>query len=88
MLLLVCYSSISDEAAEVLTNDPSTYEFYDCTRLGTERISLTAQIDTMRSYIAEAETGFAGSIVGEAVYQPDLVKLRGSLRRVNDVREP
>jgi len=77
-------SSVSDDTAATLTSDPSLYEFYDCPRIDAERKGMTSQVEGIRKQMEKNETGVGGSIVNEAVLQPDVIKLRGSLRRLDD----
>lgn len=91
VILLICLSvlapgcsHVSDEAAETLSSDPSAYEFSDCSQLDNARRDLTKQAEETRALMAKAETGFAGSVVSATVYEPDLMKIRGSLKRLDD----
>jgi hypothetical protein len=77
-------SSVSDDTAATLASDPSLYEFYDCAKIADTRKALTAQAASIRKQIDITETSVGGSIINEAVYQPDLIKLRGSLKRLDD----
>jgi hypothetical protein len=70
--------------AATLTTDPSLYEFYDCPRIDAERKRLTSQVEDTRKQMEKNETGVGGSIINEAVYQPDVIKQRGSLKRLDD----
>jgi hypothetical protein len=77
-------SSLSDEAAETLVSTPGRYEFFDCKQLENERISLTSQMRDLRTRMEKYETGFAGSVVNETVYQTDYINLRANLKRADD----
>ncbi len=70
--------------AATLTTDPSLYEFYDCSRIDAERKRLTSQVEDTRKQMEKNATGVGGSIINEAVYQPDVIKQRGSLKRLDD----
>jgi hypothetical protein len=77
-------SHVSDGVAETLASDPSQYDFFDCTQLAGERKTLTEQLENMRKQMEKYEAGFGGSIINEAVVQPEVISVRGRLKRVND----
>jgi len=64
--------------------DPAKYDLYDCKQLEDERKALEARSKTLQGYIDKAQTGTAGTLVGEAVYRNDYVSTRASLKLANE----
>jgi hypothetical protein len=57
--------------------DPAKYDLYDCKQLEPERKTLAARAAELQGLMAKAETGAAGSLVGELAYRNDYVSVRG-----------
>lgn len=60
--------------------DPSIYDFYDCPKLETERRSLAARTAELQGLIDKANTGAAGSVVGELAYRNDYISARSQAK--------
>lgn len=67
--------------------DPAKYELYDCTQLEAERKSLEARTTQLQGYIDKAQTGTAGTVVGEMAYRNDYISTRASLKLANEAWE-
>lgn len=67
--------------------DPAKYELYDCKQLEAERKSLEARTAQLQGYIDKAQTGTAGTAVGEVAYRNDYISARASLKLVNEAWE-
>jgi len=80
-------AGIGDSAVSGAFVDPSKYELYDCKQLETERKALETRSDQLQRLIDKANTGVAGSVVGEAVYRNDYINARASLKLVNEAWE-
>jgi len=57
--------------------DPAKYDLYDCKQLEPERKTLANRAAELQGLMAKAETGAAGSLVGELAYRNDYVSVRG-----------
>ncbi|MBW7970286.1 hypothetical protein [Bradyrhizobium sp. BR 10289] len=57
--------------------DPARYELYSCEQLSNERKSLAAQTEQLEQLMAKAKTAPGGSVIAEAAYGPDYMKVRG-----------
>ena len=60
--------------------DPARYELYDCKQLETERRGLAARGAELQRLIDKAQTGTAGTLVGEAVYRNDYISTRALMK--------
>ena len=60
--------------------DPAKYDLYECKQLEVERKSQAALADSLQKQIDKAQTGAAGTVVGEAVYRNDYISARASLK--------
>jgi hypothetical protein len=60
--------------------DPAKYELYDCTQLEAERKAQSARTAELQGLIDKAQTGTAGTVVGEAVYRNDYISARASAK--------
>lgn len=67
--------------------DPARYELYDCKQLEAERKSLEARTVQLQGYIDKAQTGTAGTVVGEVAYRNDYISTRASLKLANEAWE-
>ncbi len=80
-------AGMGDGAVSGAFVDPSKYELYDCKQLETERKALEARSADLQRLIDKANTGVAGSVVGEAVYRNDYISARASLKLANEAWE-
>ena len=64
--------------------DPAKYELFDCKQLETERKTLAVRSADLQKLIDKAQTGTAGTVVGEAVYRNDYISARASLKLAED----
>lgn len=60
--------------------DPAKYDLFDCKQLETERIALATRTAELQGLIDKAQTGTAGTVVGEAVYRNDYISARASAK--------
>jgi hypothetical protein len=60
--------------------DPAKYDNYDCKQLEIERNSLGIRTAELQGLIDKAETGTAGSVVGELAYRNDYISARASAK--------
>jgi hypothetical protein len=77
-------TDFGDRVSETLFSDPAIYDFYDCKQLSDERKNLANQEAENRRLIAKAQTGVAGTLVGELAYRDDYLKIRAKSKRVED----
>jgi len=89
LLLASCHAltgcaGVGDGFASGAFVDPAKYELYDCQQLEAERKVLEARATQLQGYIDKAQTGVAGSVVGEAVYRNDYISTRASLKLLNE----
>ena len=49
--------------------DPARYDYYDCKQLANERSAIATRTAELQGLMAKAETGAAGSVVGELAYR-------------------
>jgi hypothetical protein len=80
-------AGVGDGFASSVFVDPAKYELYDCTQLEAERKALEARTQQLQGYIDKAQTGAAGTVVGEAVYRNDYISTRASLKLANETWE-
>ena len=60
--------------------DPAKYDLYDCTQLENERRTQAVRTAELQGLIDKAQTGAAGTVVGEAVYRNDYISARASAK--------
>jgi hypothetical protein len=60
--------------------DPAKYDLYDCKQLEGERKAQAARTAELQGLIDKAQTGTAGTVVGEAVYRNDYISARASAK--------
>ncbi|MDB5616051.1 twin-arginine translocation pathway signal [Tardiphaga sp.] len=60
--------------------DPAKYDLYDCKQLENERKAQAARTADLQGLIDKAQTGAAGTVVGEAVYRNDYISARASAK--------
>jgi len=63
--------------------DPSSYDYYDCKQLASERTSLTQRIAENQRLMDKARTGVAGGAVAAVAYGNEDISLNGKLQLVN-----
>lgn len=73
-------ANVGDSFASPAFVDPAKYELFDCERLKGERASLAAQLTTQQALIDKARTGAGGSVIGEAVYRGDFIKMQAQAK--------
>jgi len=80
-------AGVGDSALSGAFVDPAKYELYDCKQLEAERKSLEARSAQLQGYIDKAQTGTAGTVVGEVAYRNDYISARASLKLANEAWE-
>ena len=65
--------------------DPAKYDLYECSQLETERTRLAARAAELQGLMAKAETGVAGSVVGELAYRNEYISTRGQAKLADEV---
>ena len=60
--------------------DPAKYELYDCKQLEAERKAQAVRTAELQGLIDKAQTGTAGSVVGELAYRNDYISARASAK--------
>ena len=60
--------------------DPAKYDLYDCMQLEGERKAQAVRTAELQGLIDKAQTGTAGTVVGEAVYRNDYISARASAK--------
>jgi hypothetical protein len=73
-------AGVGDSFASGAFVDPAKYNLYDCKQLETERKALAARTAELQGLIDKAETGAAGSVVGEIAYRNDYISARASAK--------
>jgi hypothetical protein len=64
--------------------DPAKYDYYDCKQLEAERKSISNRSAELQGLMAKAETGAAGSLVGELAYRNDYITARAQSKLVEE----
>jgi hypothetical protein len=64
--------------------DPAKYDYYDCKQLTNERSAISTRTAELQGLMAKAETGAAGSVVGEIVYRNDYITMRAQSKLVEE----
>lgn len=77
-------AGLGDGALSGAFVDPAKYELYDCKQLEAERKSLEARTVQLQGYIDKAQTGTAGTVVGEVAYRNDYISTRASLKLADE----
>jgi hypothetical protein len=73
-------AGVGDSFASGAFVDPAKYNLYDCKQLETERKALAARTAELQGLIDKAQTGTAGSVVGELAYRNDYISARASAK--------
>lgn len=60
--------------------DPSIYDLSDCPQLEAERKRLQTRTAELQGLIDKAQTGTAGSVVGEVAYRNDYISTRAQAK--------
>lgn len=60
--------------------DPSIYDLSDCPQLEAERTRLATRTAELQGLIDKAQTGTAGSVVGEVAYRNDYISTRSQAK--------
>ncbi len=77
-LLAGCAASGEDTAAKFLVA-PGKYVLYDCAQLQQAMAGIRVQQDKLEKLKAKAGSDAAGRTIGAAVYEPQLLQLRGNM---------
>src|ERR1700722_14183824 len=64
--------------------DPAKYDYYDCKQLVNERSAISTRSAELQGLMAKAETGAAGSVVGEIAYRNDYITMRAQSKLVEE----
>ena len=64
--------------------DPAKYDYYDCKQLENERRTISNRSAELLGLMAKAETGAAGSVVGELAYRNDYITARAQSKLVEE----
>ena len=64
--------------------DPAKYDYFDCKQLEGERKSISNRSAELQGLMAKAETGAAGSVVGEIAYRNDYITARAQSKLVEE----
>ena len=64
--------------------DPARYDYYDCKQLFNERSAIATRTAELQGLMAKAETGAAGSVVGELAYRNDYITARAQSKLVEE----
>jgi len=64
--------------------DPAKYDYYDCKQLEGERKAISTRTAELQGLMAKAETGAAGSVVGELAYRNDYITARAQSKLVEE----
>jgi hypothetical protein len=73
-------AGVGDSFASGAFVDPAKYNLYDCKQLEAERKAQAARTAELQGLIDKAETGTAGSVVGELAYRNDYISARASAK--------
>jgi len=60
--------------------DPAKYDLYECKQLEPERKSLATRAAELQGLMAKAETGAAGTVVGELAYRNEYIAVRAQAK--------
>jgi hypothetical protein len=77
-------ANVGDSFASGAFVDPAKYEQFDCKQLEAERKALATRTAELQGLIAKAETGTAGSVVGELAYRNDYISARASSKLADE----
>lgn len=88
--LLLCASlggcaGVGDSMVSSAFVDPAKYENFDCKQLEAERKMLATRSAELQGLMAKADTGVAGSVVGELAYRNDYISARAQARLAEEV---
>jgi hypothetical protein len=64
--------------------DPSIYDLSDCPQLEAERKRLQTRTAELQGLIDKAQTGTAGSVVGEVAYRNDYISTRAQAKLADE----
>jgi len=77
-------ASMGDGALSGAFVDPSIYDLTDCPQLEAERKRLQARTAELQGLIDKAQTGTAGSLVGEVAYRNDYISTRAQAKQAEE----
>jgi hypothetical protein len=78
-------ADLGDSMASAAFVDPAKYENFDCKQLEVERKTLATRTAELQGLMAKADTGVAGSVVGELAYRNDYISARAQARLAEEV---
>jgi hypothetical protein len=73
-------AGVGDSFASGAFVDPARYDLYDCKQLETERKVLATRTAELQGLIDKAQTGTAGTVVGELAYRNDYISARAQAK--------
>lgn len=77
-------ASMGDGALSGAFVDPSIYDLSDCPQLEAERKRLQTRTAELQGLIDKAQTGTAGSVVGELAYRNDYISTRAQAKLADE----
>jgi hypothetical protein len=77
-------ASMGDGALSGAFVDPSIYDLTDCPQLEAERKRLQTRTAELQGLIDKAQTGTAGSVVGEVAYRNDYISTRAQAKLADE----
>ncbi|WP_347340800.1 twin-arginine translocation pathway signal [Rhodopseudomonas boonkerdii] len=77
-------ASMGDGALSGAFVDPSIYDLTDCPQLEAERKRLQTRTAELQGLIDKAQTGAAGSVVGELAYRNDYISTRAQAKLADE----
>src|ERR1700693_628756 len=72
-------ADMSDQVSTAFA-DPAKYDLYECKQLEPERKSLAARAAELQGLMAKAETGAAGTVVGELAYRNEYIAVHAQAK--------
>jgi hypothetical protein len=78
-------ADLGDSFASAAFVDPAKYDLYDCKQLEFERRALAIRTAELRGLMTKAESGVAGSVVGELAYRNDYISARASAKLAEEM---
>jgi hypothetical protein len=83
LLSLAGCADLGDTALSAFA-DPAKYDYFDCKQLEAERKTISTRTAESQGLMAKAETGAAGSVVGELAYRNDYITARAQSKLVEE----
>jgi hypothetical protein len=82
VVLLLTGCAGSDNTLSSLMVAPGQYDFYHCDQLARSIQGTATRVRELETLKAKAKTGAAGQLVSTAVYEPDYLTARGTLKEM------